>query len=277
MLRYTHTHTLPVLSHHSIYVSAAKCLLPLELSEDVCTFSWQRSATWIMVTISCQALAVPPGIFPISGLFMFIGCTHMFRLLRSHLLLHITVCKTSMLKFSIALEFFNCSLFKEHKNPLELAKTWLDSTRSVWTPRDSKVWMDWIGLDPTLLVCMHPKSVFPNPFSRGPLLASKNDRETSQPFSRKYRLSGWQVPNLKTYVSELIVHILRLWSSFFQTDTKNCKIINSHNIIIHSILPHGLLVGRMVFFTCVTKSFKVGSDCRQLDSHVGCDIQSVTI
>jgi len=41
-------------------------------------------------------------------------CTHMFRLLRRHLLLHIIVCKTSMLKFSIALEFFICSLFKEY-------------------------------------------------------------------------------------------------------------------------------------------------------------------
>ena len=45
---------------------------------------------------------------------MFIGCTHMFRLLRRHLLLHKIVCKTSMLKFSIALEFFTCALFKEY-------------------------------------------------------------------------------------------------------------------------------------------------------------------
>ena len=35
---------------------------------------------------------------PNSGLFMFIGCTPMFCLLRCHLLLHIILCKTSMLK-----------------------------------------------------------------------------------------------------------------------------------------------------------------------------------
>ena len=52
--------------------------------------------------------------------FMFIGCTHMFRLLRHHLLLHIIACKTSMLKFSIPLEFFTCSLFKGTKKPLGL-------------------------------------------------------------------------------------------------------------------------------------------------------------
>ena len=58
---------------------------------------------------------------------MFIGCTHVFRLLRRHLLLHIIVCKTSVLKFSIALEFFTCALFKEHEKP-----HW-DSRRLDWT------------------------------------------------------------------------------------------------------------------------------------------------
>ena len=48
-----------------------------------------------------------------SGLFMFIACTHMFRLFRRHLLFHIILCKTSMSKFSIALDFFACALFKE--------------------------------------------------------------------------------------------------------------------------------------------------------------------
>ena len=48
---------------------------------------------------------------------MFIGCTKMFRLLRRHALLHITVYKTSMLKSSIDLDFFDCSLFKEHQKP----------------------------------------------------------------------------------------------------------------------------------------------------------------
>jgi len=53
---------------------------------------------------------------PNSGLFMFIGWTHMLRLLQLHHL-HIIVCKTSMLKLSIALEFFNCSLFKQYYKP----------------------------------------------------------------------------------------------------------------------------------------------------------------
>jgi len=48
---------------------------------------------------------------------MFIGCTHMFRLLRRHLLLQLILCKTSMLKFSIALEFFTCALPKEYYKP----------------------------------------------------------------------------------------------------------------------------------------------------------------
>ena len=49
-----------------------------------------------------------------SGLFMFIGCTHMFRLLRRHLILHIITCKTSILKFSVTLESFTCSLFNKY-------------------------------------------------------------------------------------------------------------------------------------------------------------------
>ena len=61
-----------------------------------------------------------------------------------------------------------------------------------------------------------PNQRFPNLFARGPLLASKNNRESSQPFSRKYRVSGRQVSNLKTCVTELIMHILRLQSSFFR-------------------------------------------------------------
>ena len=50
-----------------------------------------------------------------TGLFMFIGCTHMFHLFRRHL--HIIVCKTRMLKFSVALEFFTRALFKEYQKP----------------------------------------------------------------------------------------------------------------------------------------------------------------
>jgi DNA-binding XRE family transcriptional regulator len=46
---------------------------------------------------------------------------------------------------------------------------------------------------------------------------------------------------------------------------------------IHSILPHRLLVWRMVLFACLRKSFKFRSDCRQMNTHVGCHVQSVTI
>jgi len=49
---------------------------------------------------------------PNSGFLMLIGCTHIYRLLRRHLLLHIIACKTSM--FSIAVEFFTCALFKDY-------------------------------------------------------------------------------------------------------------------------------------------------------------------
>jgi hypothetical protein len=96
---------------------------------------------------------------PKCGLFVFIRCT-MFHLLQCHLLLHIIVCKTNMLKFSIALIVHSSNSIK---NPLELFQTWLDSTWSVWTPRDSRVWLDWIGLNSTLLVCTHPNSILKLP------------------------------------------------------------------------------------------------------------------
>jgi len=44
--------------------------------------------------------------------FVFIGWTHMFRLFRRHL--NTIVCKTSLLKFSIALKFFTCALLKKY-------------------------------------------------------------------------------------------------------------------------------------------------------------------
>jgi len=46
---------------------------------------------------------------------------------------------------------------------------------------------------------------------------------------------------------------------------------------IHSILYNKLLVLRMELFILITKSFKVRSVCRQLNSHVSYDIQSVMI
>jgi len=51
---------------------------------------------------------------PNSGFFMFIRCTHLFRLLLRHLCLHIITCKTGILKFSIAVDFCICALFKEY-------------------------------------------------------------------------------------------------------------------------------------------------------------------
>jgi hypothetical protein len=89
---------------------------------------------------------------------MFIGCTHMFCLLRCHFLLHIIVYKTSILKFPVALEFFNCSLFR-------VLKTHWNSCRLDWTrlgrcaPPVTLESDNWIGLDSTLLVCTHPYSV----------------------------------------------------------------------------------------------------------------------
>jgi len=49
---------------------------------------------------------------PNSSLFTFTGWTRIFRLLRPNLRLHIIACKTSGLKFSIAVGFFTCALFK---------------------------------------------------------------------------------------------------------------------------------------------------------------------
>ena len=57
----------------------------------------------------------------------------------------------SMLQFSIPLEFSIVHCSKSTRNPLGLAQAWLDSTRSVWTSRDSRVGLDWIGLDSTRL------------------------------------------------------------------------------------------------------------------------------
>ena len=96
---------------------------------------------------------------PNSGLSMFIGCAYMFCLIRCYLLVHIIVCKTSMLKFSIVLEFFKCSLFKEYQ------KTHWNSRRLDWTRLGqcehpglySLTGLDWTRLDSTLLVCTHPK------------------------------------------------------------------------------------------------------------------------
>jgi hypothetical protein len=51
---------------------------------------------------------------PNSSFFMFTGCIHKFRPFRCYRLLHIIACKTSKLKFSVAVEFFSCALLKEY-------------------------------------------------------------------------------------------------------------------------------------------------------------------
>ena len=53
----------------------------------------------------------------------------MFCLVGCHLLLHTIMCKTSMLKFSITLEFLIVHCSKSTKRPLELTQTGLDSAR----------------------------------------------------------------------------------------------------------------------------------------------------
>ena len=85
--------------------------------------------------------------FPNSGLLILIGRTHMFRLLRRHLLLHIIACKTSM--FSIAVDFLlaRCS---------ESTKTHWDSRRLDWTrlgrcEHPLTLESDWTELDSTRL------------------------------------------------------------------------------------------------------------------------------
>ena len=61
-----------------------------------------------------------------SGLFMFIGRTHMFHLLRRHLLLHIIACKTSRLKQPAARipPQTNLTLTPTHSNPRTIQPMW---------------------------------------------------------------------------------------------------------------------------------------------------------
>lgn len=114
---------------------------------------------------------------------------------------------------------------------------------------------------------------FPNFFVHRPLLASKNNHRSIHPCSPNCRMSSWQV----IYISELIIHTLCLQCTFFMPAQKKYFILNCHYLCIHWILLHRLLVWRMVLFICLTRSFKFGSECRQLNPHVECDIYSVTI
>jgi hypothetical protein len=67
----------------------------------------------------------------------------MFILFWLKLLPPIIVCKRSGLKFSIAVFFFTCALFKEYLKYIGFARSWLDSTRSV-SPHSPplRVWLD---------------------------------------------------------------------------------------------------------------------------------------
>jgi hypothetical protein len=51
---------------------------------------------------------------PKSNIFLLVGCTHLFPLFYRELLLLIIVCKICKLIFSVAVEFFTCTLLKEH-------------------------------------------------------------------------------------------------------------------------------------------------------------------
>jgi hypothetical protein len=121
----------PTMSQSNIWYSSVLCiiftllyrlhsfLLLIKINKKTnCFFLPLATHGFQLSNLSC----LPPAPFPFrykwqnipnSGLFVFIGCTHMFRLLRRHLL-HIIVGKTSTLKFSIVLEFFKCSLFIEY-------------------------------------------------------------------------------------------------------------------------------------------------------------------
>jgi hypothetical protein len=83
-----------------------------------------------------------------SGLYMFIGCTHMFRPLRNHHL-HIIVCKTRMFKFSIALKTRLCRC--EYPMTLESDWTGSNSIRLCWCVRTltciahGVTWRNWLG------------------------------------------------------------------------------------------------------------------------------------
>jgi len=81
-----------------------------------------------------------------------------FRLLRRHLLFHTIVCKICMLKFSIASEFFNCSLFTVLKTQWNLRR--LDWTRLGRCEHPVTLESDWTGLDSTRICwCVHTLNV----------------------------------------------------------------------------------------------------------------------
>jgi hypothetical protein len=93
----------------------------------------------------------------VASLFMFIGCSHISRVLQRDVLLHVTVCVTSRLKFFICTVPLLVHYLKINKNPLDSLGLWLDSTRSVCslsTHQLNKSDSTW--LDATLLMSTEP-------------------------------------------------------------------------------------------------------------------------
>lgn len=122
--------------------------------------------------------------------------------------------------------------------------------------------------------------------ARGPHLASKNNHGTSHPCPRKYTVSQWYVSKsrylcLRTF-RMISFQNWKLYTSYainlpFHDWNKQNWIINCHCLSIHSVFPHRILVWGIVVFILLTKSFKLGSDCRQLNQHAVCDIESIVL
>jgi hypothetical protein len=100
------------------------------------------------------------------------------------------------------------------------------------------------------------KSAFPKPFACGPFWLWKTtaNPHTLAHVNLECPDDTYQIKNvcLRTDYTHITFTIV-----LFQTDTKNYRIINCHDFSTHSILPHGLLLWRMVFFICVMKSFNL--------------------
>jgi hypothetical protein len=109
-----------------------------------------------------------------------------------------------------------------------------------------------------------------------PFWLRKISHGSSHPCSRKYWMSRWQVSTVKNFISENWIYTCYAYNLPFPDWHKNNWIIKCHYLSIHSMLRHTLLVWRMVLFIRLTKSFKLRLT-KQLNSQIGCDIQSVKI
>ena len=128
-----------------------------------------------------------------------------------------------------------------------------------------------------LISCV--RAAFPRSFCSRTCFCLKNNDGSLHPCSHKYRMSGWQVSNIKNlYVRSDCRYIHVMFTIHLSlADAKNYWIINCPYLSIHSTIPHRLLGWRVELFVCLTKYSKIWNDCRQLNSHIRCDIQSVTI